>query len=252
MANEIRERVNFVGGITIDDPLLATATTLNSYALARIPVIDSTNHAVVILDDIGEYGDPEIVYVIEHAADTTYATILRGQEGSVAREHPVNTSWTHGPAVSDFSLSKLEDVSGTPNDGDTLVHNSTTGLWEPGAGLPTYDTSWRYVGTSGNPGFLNGWVNYSPGVSSGFTDCAFRKDVSGTVHLSGLVRNGSSNVIFTLPSGYRPSEQALFATISNGAIGRVDIYTSGNVQANSPYSNVWLALDGISFLANGS
>ena len=87
MANEIRTRTNFVGGLIEDNPLSAVATTLTSAGLANLPVIDSTNHAALILDPDGVDGNAEIVWVTSHTASATSATILRAQEGTTARQH---------------------------------------------------------------------------------------------------------------------------------------------------------------------
>lgn len=71
----------------------------------------------------------------------------------------------------------------------------------------------------------------------------------GIVHLRGLVKNGTSNTIFTLPVGYRPAYLELHAVLSNENIARCDIDVSGNViqQSGSP---VWFCLDGITFRAD--
>lgn len=95
------------------------------------------------------------------------------------------------------------------------------------------------------PTLLNSWVNFG----GGFNDAGYLKDFSGTVHLRGLVKNGViGNAIFQLPAGYRPANEELQITISNGALGRVDIYPSGDVGATSG-SNAWFSLDGITFRA---
>ena len=73
----------------------------------------------------------------------------------------------------------------------------------------------------------------------------------GVVHLRGLVKSGTVGLaIFNLPEGYRPSAREAIATISNGAIGRCDIKTSGNVIAYIG-NNAWFSLDGITFRADG-
>lgn len=101
MANELRVRQNFLGGLVRDDPLADTDTYFNSDSLPAMVAIGSTQHLPVILDPDGIYGEPEIVYVISHPALDEAAQISRGMEGTVAREHPLDTPWVHGPLKSD-------------------------------------------------------------------------------------------------------------------------------------------------------
>ena len=103
MANELRTRTNFVGGLVEDNPLTNVATTLTSAGLAALPVIDTTNHAAIILDPDGIHGAPEIVWVTAHSASSTTATILRAQESTSARQHLRDTYWVHTATVRDFS-----------------------------------------------------------------------------------------------------------------------------------------------------
>lgn len=105
MANEIRVRSNFVGGIVEDAPLLVGATILTSASLANLAVIDSTNHAAIIIDPDGNDGSPEIVWVTAHTASATTATILRAQEGTAARQHAQDTPWVHTATSHDFEPS---------------------------------------------------------------------------------------------------------------------------------------------------
>lgn len=102
MANELRVRQNFLGGLIEDNPLTSSATTLTSAALAAMVAIGSTQHLPIILDPDGLYGEPEIAYITAHAAGATTATILRAQEGTTARAHPQDQRWSHGPTMQDF------------------------------------------------------------------------------------------------------------------------------------------------------
>jgi hypothetical protein len=91
--------------------------------------------------------------------------------------------------------------------------------------------------------FQNSWVNYG-GV---FETAAYTRNSLGEVRLRGMVRSGTVNTaIFTLPSGFRPALQKVFVVMSNGAIGRVDVRTNGEVVLLTG-SNAWVSLDGISF-----
>lgn len=100
------------------------------------------------------------------------------------------------------------------------------------------------VGAAGEPAFQNSWVNFD---TASFKDARFWKDPMGIVHLEGLVKNGTiGTTIFTLPAGYRPSNGQLFASISNSAIGRIDVAPTGNVVATTG-NNAWITLSGITF-----
>ena len=111
--------------------------------------------------------------------------------------------------------------------------------------LPSFTESWTEVGSGGGaPGFQNGWGNWSVNWSS----CAFFKDLSGVVHLKGVVSGGSpvSGTIYTLPAGYRPPKNAAFAVSNNAAFGEVTVLANGNV-ALSAGVNTYVTLDGITF-----
>jgi len=98
--------------------------------------------------------------------------------------------------------------------------------------------AWRVVGAAGQPAFQNSWANYG----SGYTSARFKKDITNTVFIEGLVNSGSGT-IFTLPSGYTTTGGSmLFATQTNpNTIGRLEIATSGTVSMNVG-SNVWFSI----------
>ncbi len=110
---------------------------------------------------------------------------------------------------------------------------------------PTGD-KWHVVGAGSEPAFENSWVAYG----GGYTAPAFFRDPWGFVHLRGMAKTGSLSAnIFTLPAGYWPAATSLFNVISNGAIGRIDIGTAGNVYAFAG-SATYLSLEGITFHAD--
>lgn len=104
MANELRLRVNNVSGSINDNPLTNVATTINSPLFADLPTVDATNHLILTLDPLEIYGAAEHVRVTAHTAAATSVTVIRGQESSAARQHPLGTVWFHGPVASDFGL----------------------------------------------------------------------------------------------------------------------------------------------------
>ena len=108
----------------------------------------------------------------------------------------------------------------------------------------TNQPNFRKVGETGQPAFANSWANYG----AGWGDAAFWKDPFGWVHLRGLIKTGTvPSAVFTLPPGFRPGVNELFAVVSNGTLGRVDAQTDGQIVVQSPSSNVWLTLSGIHF-----
>lgn len=110
----------------------------------------------------------------------------------------------------------------------------------------TKEARFRKIGGTGQPPFLNGWVNYD--TTPGWQHAGFWKDPLGFVHLRGLIKNGTlSTNAFVLPPGHRPLSGAeLFAVQSTGSLGRVDIQSDGSVFMNVP-SNAYVSLSGITF-----
>lgn len=78
----------------------------------------------------------------------------------------------------------------------------------------TESAGWHYVGSGGGePAFQNSWAN----VPS-WTALAFRRLTTGKVALEGIIGNGTSDeTIFTLPAGYRPSENTHYTAVAVGA-----------------------------------
>jgi hypothetical protein len=112
--------------------------------------------------------------------------------------------------------------------------------------------AWHLIGGSGEPAFATGWSNYA---TTSFQSAGFFKDLSGMVHLKGLVKKSTAvaapDTIFTLPAGYRPLAGAtggsyLFVTISNSALGRVDVTTAGLVTVQIGNAG-WVSLDSVHF-----
>jgi hypothetical protein len=96
------------------------------------------------------------------------------------------------------------------------------------------------------PTLLNSWVNHG----AGFSNVGYHKDPWGYVHLRGLAASGSSatSVIFTLPAGYRPASERVFASVANDAFCEIRVQTDGDVFAQAGGSTAnFTSLDGISF-----
>jgi hypothetical protein len=124
-----RVRDNNVFGTTTDNPLAAGATSFNSLGLVNLSVI-ATKHAIITLDPLRQFGNPEIVIVTVHTAAATVATVTRGAYGTAIREHPQGTLWVHAPLDEDF----IEIVTSTtrpsdPYEGQFIFETDTNKLY---------------------------------------------------------------------------------------------------------------------------
>jgi hypothetical protein len=96
------------------------------------------------------------------------------------------------------------------------------------------------------PTLLNGWVNFG----SGNIEASFYKDEFGVVHLSGLIKSGTTTggtTLFTLPIGYRPPLSINFITADVDGFARLFITNTGVVGIDANVSNIYLSLNQISF-----
>lgn len=108
------------------------------------------------------------------------------------------------------------------------------------------------TGTNGNwqdVTFENLWANF------GGTSVQYMKDALGFVHMRGLAASGTVGAnICTLPSGFRPSAEQRFASISNNGsgfvLGAARVLTTGAVVCLFG-GNASFSLDGVIFYADG-
>jgi len=105
--------------------------------------------------------------------------------------------------------------------------------------------SWHYVGGAGEPAFANSWQNNGGGYST----VAFKK-VGDVVFFRGLAyrpSGASTATVFTLPVGYRPSQQCwLHMAGYNSATyisGRLDIASTGTV--TPVVATIYVPFDGL-------
>lgn len=152
MANEIRLRRNNIAGTITDNPLSNVATTINSPGFVDLPVVDTTNHLILILDPLEVNGTAEIVQVTAHSAASSSVTVVRGFEGSSARTHILGTTWFHGPVVSDWNYTQRTALS-------------TRRPTSPFTGEMIYETDTKklmvYNGTEWNPNQAGGQIGYA-------------------------------------------------------------------------------------------
>lgn len=102
----------------------STTNVLVSNNFAEFPDVDDPDHIHLILDPVKEYGDPEMVYIVEHVAGSTTAIVHRAQDGTTARLHPADTLWVHGVVASDFEdITGPEGPQGPPGPAFSYVHD---------------------------------------------------------------------------------------------------------------------------------
>jgi hypothetical protein len=142
----------------------------------------------------------------------------------------------------------------TFNGASQLVKLDASGNLSSGIKITT--PAFTSLPASGTGSLQNDWVNYG----GTFATAGYYKDSRGQVFLKGLIKNGTittNTTLFTLPTGFRPSETLIFdcLTYDNAnakyVIGRIDIQTNGNVTIQSGF-NFFMTLDAISFRANGN
>lgn len=139
-----RIRANNVYGTIQNNPLLAAGTSFTSLGLNLLPPI-TTEHAVLVFDPKREFGtSPEIVVVTSHLALGTTATIVRGQYGTTARDHPQGTPWAHVPVGPDDYTAVVTSVTrpSNPYEGQLIYETDTdqTMFWN--------GTLWLQLGSS--------------------------------------------------------------------------------------------------------
>jgi hypothetical protein len=101
------------------------------------------------------------------------------------------------------------------------------------------------IGTPGEPRFEGG-----ENFGEGFSTAAFFKDHENIVHLKGTVTANIFTVIFTLPAGYRPSQELFMPTIATTAASAILIKPNGDIQVRGgPGTTNNYTLDSITFRA---
>ncbi|MGH9276518.1 MAG: glycosyl hydrolase family 28-related protein [Acidimicrobiales bacterium] len=99
-----------------------------------------------------------------------------------------------------------------------------------------------------NASFVNGWANYG----MGFGPATYYRDAAARVHLAGVVRPGTTTpdtAIFTLPVGYRPISDGLFAAATSDGVVNLRVKAGGDVTLAGGTVSTFVSLDGISFRA---
>lgn len=95
------------------------------------------------------------------------------------------------------------------------------------------------------PTLVNGWTS----LGGYFAKPGFYKDEFGIVHIKGMVKSGIDDIIFTLPTGYRPVETIYIPTIADDTKATfIQIHVDGTVsKLGSLTVSNWLVLNGAYF-----
>jgi len=173
-----------------------------------------------------------------------------------------------GTAANSTQLGGHQSSYYLPTTGKAVDADKLDGLNSSSFARTDVVPPWNVVSgttTSGEPGKFacQGtssfcWHNYG----SPWGAAAFMKDALGFVHLKGLVQctvagfscdTGLSSTIFVLPTGYRPSEQGLFPSVSydgnTHTVARIDVTADGRVIPVQGVPAKFMTLDGITFQA---
>lgn len=128
-------------------------------------------------------------------------------------------------------------------DGTNIDNNAILARHLSKSDIQSNEQAWQ------TPTLQNSWVAYD--VAS-YPTAQYYKDSLGIVHLRGLIKSGgTTSIIFTLPSGYRPEfGQSHFPVATNSVTGVIRVERStGNVVGSGGISATWLDLAGINFPA---
>jgi hypothetical protein len=180
--------------------------------------------------------------------------------GSVGTSEVAADSLSGGD-INESSLGIVPNADQLDGIDSTAFAQNGSEVWHEVGTLP--EPTW---GTSPSACYWGNWDTGAPVHNS----AGFLRDRFGFVHLKGLVDadDGATyncdfssfpreSRIFSLPAGYRPARRNVFATITNGALGRVNVDGpevfavlgpgAVSVQASEVNAKEWLSLDGISF-----
>jgi len=95
------------------------------------------------------------------------------------------------------------------------------------------------------PTMENNWVAYNAANNV----AEYMIDDNGFVHLRGILKNGDGTTddFFSLPQGFRPAFQELFAGVSNNGFCGIEVSANGDVRAYTGGSATFTSIDGITF-----
>lgn len=95
-SSDIDFETTFSGTTTVDNPLLATATVINSAGFASLPVVTASSPTIHVVLEDSSSSNREVVRVVTHTAAATSITVTRGQQGTLAVSHNIGSAWESG------------------------------------------------------------------------------------------------------------------------------------------------------------
>ena len=183
---------------------------------------------------------------------------LQGPQGVPGEVGPEGPQGPAGSAGSDG-----DDGVGIPSggaDGYVLAKASAVDYdteWisaptDGGGGATPYE-AWQIINPVGGaaPALVNGWVDYG----GAYPPASFRKTPDGRVQLRGMVKSGTTAVVFTLPVGYRPVGNVMLPVTAYktadfacylyivAATGVVSIFPAVNAAVAYPWGYVSLEVE---------
>lgn len=222
------------GVATLDAASKIPATQLPSLAITSTFIVSSQ---VAMLGLTAEVGDFAI------RTDLSRSFILRVAGASVLANWQEIISPTAGIVVS--ATAPATPSAGTEwfctTDGRSYIwfNDGDSSQWveaSPQSALITDTPTWLA------PTLQNSWAQ-----QTNYSVIGYYKDSNGWVHLRGGLLSGvAPNVMFTLPTGYRPPKIMVFASASASGACRITINPDGTVVPTAVVSNN-PGIDGISF-----
>ena len=208
-------------------------------------------------------------YVARHHLALLALFIALGGTSYAAMRLPANSVTTrevknHSLLAKDLKRGQLTGARGRPGapgprgvtgKGGPVGDSGAKGATGPAGRLAAAE-GWhspQYLSPFCNPSEFGFWGDYGNGFAPG----GYYRDALGVVRLKGVVIGSSINcplgAIFTLPSGYRPAQDSVFAVpahVASEGFARITVAAGGDVtvqgNADGRYS-----LDGIAFRAGG-
>jgi hypothetical protein len=135
----------------------------------------------------------------------------------------------------DSAANAAEAAHATNADKATTADSATT------ASSIVQPEPYHEVGAPGEPPFAPGASHNTTGSPlADFQTVGFYKDREGVVHLKGMVKAGTNNLLFWLPPGYRPGDRKLLElTVSCRNCQSAVTGGPGTVAAESTYLDIW-------------
>lgn len=263
----INPSASSVDGVSIDDVTIEGAATSVNFVWGGAFEASSVSIRKIYSDQYGVTGNP-IAVAMNGTTGQLLARINIGQVDARNCKYVASINYENGTnRTVKFGTLEGTNVANVLNIGygsnvivDKVIGNSVTdatylisgtpqltvGTYEAGPGTATYSSqNGGYV-----PTLQNSWAQFAG-------NDPFSVDfLGGKVHLRGLIRNGTSNNIFTLPAPFCPKSTKRMNAMGNGGSGQVavpiTIGSSGLVTINEVAGGIanvsgYLSLSGVSF-----